>query len=164
MADERYVLATGEEGAYRLRVVNSVHGPDTEAFLRRAGLQAGMRVADIGCGIGVLSCWMAGQGTEVVGVDVSAGQIEQARLAAEREGIGNVQFVCAGAYATGLESETFDLVFSRFLLMHVQRPAASIAEMKRLLKPGGILAVEDGDFSAPFCHPPNGAYDRCFDL
>ena len=42
-------------------VVNEVHGPDTRAFLQRAGLKSGMRVADIGCGIGTISCWMAEQ-------------------------------------------------------------------------------------------------------
>src|SRR5437660_3390770 len=59
--DDRYVLARGEEGARRLRVVNRVHGPDTEALLRRAGLVPGMRVADVGCGIGMVSAWIAAQ-------------------------------------------------------------------------------------------------------
>src|SRR5262249_19325895 len=133
MSDERYVLATGAEAAHRLRVVNSVHGADTEAFLRRGGPKARMRVGGLGCGGGVLSCWMAQQGAEVVGVDVSAGQVEQARLAAQQEGRANAQFVRASAYETGLESEAFDLVFSRFLLMHVQRPAEALTEMRRLL-------------------------------
>ncbi len=167
MMSERYVLATGEEGADRLRVVHSVHGPDTEAFLWRAGLAAGMRVADIGCGAGIISCWLAEQvGPEgaVVGLDVSAGQIEQARKLAAESGHSNARFVNASAYATGLERESFDLVFSRFMLMHIQRPDQAIAEMRALLKPGGILAVEDGDFTSPFCYPPSAAFDRCFEL
>jgi ubiquinone/menaquinone biosynthesis C-methylase UbiE len=164
---EHYVLATGEEGAYRLHLVNSVHGPDTEAFLLRAGLRPGMRVADIGCGIGTISCWMAeqvGPSGSVMGVDVSAGQVEQARQNAVQAGLANVAFVTASAYDTGLPSESFDLVFSRFLLMHLSDPQAALQEMARLLKPGGVLACEDGEFIGPFCEPPSPAFTRCFEL
>src|SRR5436305_1158062 len=108
MSKERYVLATGAEGAYRLGIVNSVHGPDTEAFLRRAGIAPGMRVADIGCGIGTISCWLAqavAPGGSVVGIDVSAGQVAEAQKAAEEAGLTNAQFRTGSAYATGLERE-----------------------------------------------------------
>ncbi|HXG24926.1 MAG TPA: methyltransferase domain-containing protein, partial [Chthonomonadales bacterium] len=76
--DTRYVLATGEGGAERLRVVQSVHGPDTERLLLRVGLTQGMKVADIGCGIGTISCWMAqqvGPTGAVYGIDISPEQI-----------------------------------------------------------------------------------------
>ncbi len=167
MASERYVLATGEAGADRLRIVHSVHGPDSEAFLQRAGLKAGLRVADIGCGVGILACWLAeqvGPEGEVIGVDISAGQVAVAQQTAQAAGLKNIRFVNAGAYATGLERESFDLVYSRFMLMHIQRPADAIAEMRALLKPGGILAIEDGDFSSPFSYPPSAVFDRCFEL
>ncbi len=167
MAEERYVLATGTEGEQRLAVVNEVHGPDTRAFLLRAGLRPGMHVADIGCGIGTISCWMAEQvGAEgaVFGVDVSAEQIATAQRRAEAAGIGNVTFASASAYDTGLEAEGFDLVFCRFVLMHLQRPEEALREMRTLLRPGGILAVEDGDFTALFCYPPLPAFDRCMEL
>ena len=103
---------------------------------------------------------------EVLGVDSSAGQIEQARKFYEGKQDANVppQFVVASAYETGLESDSFDMVYSRFLLMHVARPMDVLTEMRRILKPGGVLAVEDGDFASPFCYPPNPAYDRCFEL
>ena len=167
MAVERYVLATGPEGEARLAVVNEVHGPDTRAFLLRAGLKPGMRVADIGCGIGTVACWMAGHVGEagaVVGVDVSAEQVATARRRAEAAEVGNVTFTVAGAYDTGLEANTFDLVFCRFVLMHLQRPADALQEMRALLRPGGILAVEDGDFNALFCDPPLPAFDRWVEL
>jgi len=167
MAEEKYVLATGEEGEKRLAVVNEVHGPDTRAFVRRAGLKPGMRVADIGCGIGTISCWMAeqvGTGGSVQGVDVSEGQVATARRRADAVGIENVTFTVASAYDTGLEAESFDLVFCRFVLMHLQRPEDALREMRRLLRPGGVLAVEDGDFTALFSYPPLDAFDRCMAL
>ena len=59
MSDEKYVLATGAEAEYRLRIVNEVHGPDSKEFLERAGLEAGLRVADIGCGVGKMTLYIA---------------------------------------------------------------------------------------------------------
>jgi ubiquinone/menaquinone biosynthesis C-methylase UbiE len=164
---ERYVLATGDEGAYRLRVVNSVHGSDTEAFLLRAGLRPRMRVADVGCGIGTISCWIAqqvGPNGTVDGVDISEAQIHQARAAASSAGLTNAGFQAATAYKTGLERGAYDLVFCRFLLMHLSRPEDALAEMAALVRPGGILACEDGDFSSPFSEPSSQAYARCFEL
>src|SRR5437667_5720221 len=113
-APSRYVLATGEEGAYRLRIVHEVHGRDTEAFLRRAGIRRGMKVADIGCGVGMVSAWIAEQIAlegSLIGVDISADQIEQARLHAESRRITNAVFKAASADSTGLPDDHFDLVF-----------------------------------------------------
>jgi ubiquinone/menaquinone biosynthesis C-methylase UbiE len=166
-SDNRYVLATGEEGAYRLQVVNSVHGPDTERLLIRAGLKPGMQVADIGCGIGTISLRIAehvGPEGEVTGVDISPEQIAQARREAQDRGQANVRFRVASATDTGLSRDAFDLVFCRFVLMHLARPGDAIREMRALLRPGGILVCEDGDFTRPFCEPPSAAFERCFEL
>lgn len=163
----RYVLGTGEEAAHRLRVVNSVHGPDTERLLTRAGLAPGMRVADIGCGVGTITAWMAGQvgpSGEVVGVDISPAQVEQARAEIEQAGLSNVEFAVGSADQTGLLRESFDLVFCRFVLMHMADPGAGLREMRDLVRPGGVVVCEDGDFTSPFCEPPSPAFDRCFEL
>jgi SAM-dependent methyltransferase len=165
--DNDYVLATGEEGARRLRVVNAVHGPDSERLLRRAGLGGGMRVADIGCGTGMVSAWIAkevGPDGELAGVDVSPGQVALARAETERCGLKNARFSVAAAAETGLPRAAFDLVYCRFVLMHVPDPAAALREMRALLKPGGTLVCEDGDFTTPFCEPDSPAYQRCFEL
>ncbi len=164
---EKYALATGEEAEYRLKIVNSVHGADTEAFLLRAGMKPGLRVADIGCGTGVISCWLAklaGVDGQVVGVDISEAQIQSARKSALEAGLTNIGFLSTGCYETGLESESVELVFSRFMLMHVQEPMRAILEMKRILKPGGVLAIEDGDFNSTYAEPPSAAYERMFEL
>ena len=166
MPESRYVLATGDEAAYRLRIVNEVHGADTEAFLRRAGIRPGLRVADIGCGVGVVSAWIGeqiGAEGELVGVDISEAQVDQARRLADTRGI-RAQFYTASADSTTLPADHFDLVFCRFVLMHMERPEDGIREMRRILKPGGVIAVEDGDFAAPYCYPPLAAFDRAFEL
>lgn len=165
---ERYVLATGDEGEDRLELVEAVHGADTDRLLERARVGAGMRVVDVGCGIGAVSCRIGrrvGRQGEVVGVDISPEQVAlAARRASQRPGNEHVRFVEGSAYDTGLGRGAFDAVFARFVLMHLARPMDALIEMGALLKPGGMLIVEDGDFSAPYCVPGSTAFDRCFEL
>lgn len=164
---ERYVLATGEDAEFRLGVVNRVHGADTERFLTRSGLREGMRVADIGCGVGTVSrllAGMVGESGNVSAIDISAEQVAKAQARTSEQGIGNITYHTANAYETGLPSSDYDLVFSRFVLMHLKEPLAALQEMYRLLRPNGILAVEDGDFDSTYCYPNHPAYQRCFTL
>src|SRR4051812_47671803 len=77
-----YVLATGDAAANRLRILNNVYGPGTRQILSEAGIEPGMRVADLGCGVGMVTQLLAdlvGPTGEVVGVDFSAEQIGQAQ-------------------------------------------------------------------------------------
>jgi SAM-dependent methyltransferase len=122
-----------------------------------------MRVADIGCGIGTVACWMAGQvgqAGHVVGVDASAAQLAVAREHANLAGLDNMTFIEGSAYDTGLERATFDLVCCRLLLIHLAAPAEAIREMCALLKPGGVLVCEDGVFSTFFSEPRCLAVER----
>ena len=69
---ERYLLRGGRAGAERLHLLNRVKWPTTEGLLKAAGLQAGMRVLDVGCGSGEVTLKMAdlvGAGGEVAGID-----------------------------------------------------------------------------------------------
>lgn len=60
----------------------------------------------------------------------------------------------ADACHTGLPRNSFDLAYCRFLLLHLTDPAACLAEMRNLLRPGGILVVEDGDLASAGSVPP----------
>jgi SAM-dependent methyltransferase len=150
-----YVLATGDAGANRLRILHNVYGPGARDLLLRAGIKPGMRVADLGCGTGMTTQLLAalvGPTGEVVGVDYSAAQVEQAR-ALLPAGLANVRFVQASATDTGLPRESFDLVYCRFLLIHLSDPESALREMRQLLKPEGIIAVEDGDLTSAGSEP-----------
>ena len=165
--ERHYVLATGDEAERRLEIVNTVHGPDTELFLQRAEIGPGQRWADIGCGIGIVTCSIAQQvlpDGEAVGVDISSDQIRVATRRAHEQNITNVRFVTAPADNTGLPRESFDRVYARFLLMHLPDPVAALREMTELLRPGGMLVVEDGDFEGVYCSPRAQTFDRCFEL
>jgi SAM-dependent methyltransferase len=162
-----YVLATGDEGAARLHLLDEVYGPSSRAACTAAGLGEGWRVADIGCGVGDMSCWFGesvGPAGGVIAMDVSADQLLHGRRLADRRGLTNVAFVEGSAYEPGLPPGEFDLVFCRFLLCHLQRPADALAQMAALLRPGGTLVVQDMVISSMFSDPAGRAYGRFAEL
>src|SRR6516225_1484057 len=134
-----YVLATGEAADYRLRILHGLYGPGTRRVLLESGLRRGMRVADLGCG---------------VGIDTSAAQLAQAGERLKPRG-RNISFVESSATDTGMPPESFDLVYCRFLLIHLPAPEQALAEMRSLLKPNGILVCEDGDLTSAGSEPPS---------
>jgi SAM-dependent methyltransferase len=124
-----------------------------------------MRVADLGCGVGLVTAVLAelvGPDGHVVGVDASAAQLAQARDRLPPGGT-NVRFVEASATATGLPPASFDLVYCRFLRLHLPEPDRALREMWALLKPGDILVCEDGDLTSAGSEPPS-ALDAFADL
>jgi SAM-dependent methyltransferase len=153
-----YALATGEAAAYRLHVLHANYGPGTRRALLHSGVRCGMRVADLGCGVGVVTSLLAqmvGPEGHAVGIDLSAEQLAQARQHCFDNGTSNTSFHQASATATGLPSESFDLVYCRFLLLHLTEPESALREMHRLLKPGGIIVCEDGDLTSVTSEPPS---------
>jgi SAM-dependent methyltransferase len=160
-----YALATGEAAAYRLGILHELYGPGTRRVLLEAGLRPGMRVADFGCGVGMVTALLAdlvGPTGSVVGIDSSAAQLAQARGRLNGGG-SHVSFVEASATDTGLPPGSFDLVYCRFLLIHLAEPERALREMLALLKPGGILVCEDGDLTNCGSEPPS-ALDAFADL
>src|SRR5579875_1122211 len=114
--------------------------PDSweRAILEATGPLSGRRVLDLGCGTGSLTLHLADAGAaQVTGLDLSPGSIAFATARAARfRPQAPVEFLAAGAEATGLPDRAFDLVAGRFVLHHLDVPAAA-AELDRLLAPGG---------------------------
>ena len=163
---EPYVLATGAGAVHRLHMLHRVYGSAGRRVLQQAGLTRGMRVADFGCGVGVVSCMLAemvGPSGTVTGIDVNGAQLDEARAWCAANGVTNASFVEASACETGLPRESFDLVYCRFLLLHLPDPMSCLREMRSVLKPGGIVVVEDGDLATATSIPPT-ALDAFADL
>lgn len=162
----RYPLATGADAVGRLNVLHSLYSPAGREALLEAGLTTGMRVADFGCGPGTMTRMLAslvGPSGSITGIDLHAAQLEQARQICAMDGLANTNFVAADACATGLPRNQFDLVYCRFLLLHLMDPSSCLQEMWGVLKPGGILVVEDGDLASA-CSVPPTALDAFADL
>jgi ubiquinone/menaquinone biosynthesis C-methylase UbiE len=159
-----YVLTTGDSGADRLRLLDKVYGASTRRMLLEAGLRPGMRVLDVACGVGTVTCWIAekvGSSGEVVAADISPDQLAVARETwAACDGLPPVEFIEASAYDTGLPAESFDLVHTRLLLCHLNRPEDAIAEFYRLLKPGGVFVCHDLYLSGMLSVPLTSAWTR----
>ena len=152
-----YVLATGSAAANRLRILHNVYGPGAREVLIRAGIKPGMRVVDLGSGTGMVTQLLGelvGPTGKVIGVDYSQEQVIQARELVPAD-VSNVRFVAASATDTGLPKGVFDLVYCRFLLIHLTEPELALREMHDLLKPGGIIVCEDGDLTSAGSEPPS---------
>lgn len=166
MAQSQYIIRGGIEGRERLRILSRVMRQATLDLLTRAGLQSGMTCADIACGGGDVACDMAlivGPHGRAVGTDIDEPQLEIARHEAEALGHANITFLCADITRAPPPGE-FDLVHARFLLTHLPDPAKALSHMGQALMPGGVIVVEDIDFSGYMCHPESPAVRRYVEL
>ncbi|HEX8533638.1 MAG TPA: class I SAM-dependent methyltransferase [Allosphingosinicella sp.] len=141
-----YLLADSAAEVERLRLQSAVWEPATEAWLKTLHIQKGAKALDLGCGaIGALPVLsrLVGPGGSITGADLDPMQVECARRHARQRGLRNVSVVQADAFATGLPEETFDAVHIRFLIAPTGRGDELVAEALRLLKPGGLLLVQE---------------------
>jgi len=160
---DRYVLPTGAQDAARLDVIHEVYGPVSVRGLEAAGMEGVRRAADIGCGTGTMSRWLAarmGAGSILDAIDISEDQLAVARLAQRANGVGTINYGVASAYEPGLPDAQYDVVFMRLVLCHLKEPDRAVAAMARLLKPGGRLVVVDMDMFSFLAMPPSEHYRR----
>jgi ubiquinone/menaquinone biosynthesis C-methylase UbiE len=130
--------ATWEAGDFGqvARIIETV----AEEFMARQPLRRGARVLDVACGTGNLAIIAARQGCVVSGIDIAANLIEQARTRAAEAKL-NIDFKEADAEALPFDDEQFDLVVSMFGVMFTPRPEVAAAELERVTKPGGQIAL-----------------------
>ncbi|MEZ0362853.1 class I SAM-dependent methyltransferase [Mycobacterium sp. pUA109] len=144
-----YSMAVGDHDAARLALVDRFYNPSSRAFCESAGIALGDTVAEIGCGHGSMTRWLAervGPDGVVYAVDASAEQLDIARGALGA--LPQVRFVHARIEEAPLKAGSVDWVYSRFLLMHVTDAAAAIDAMRRMLTAEGALLLEMSDIGA----------------
>ena len=115
--------------------LDALLSPLSAAGLQAAKVRSGERVLDVGCGCGDTSIALSKLGARVLGVDVSAPMLEQAR---KRDGA--IEYLEADAAAEPFQGD-FDLVFSRFGVMFFADPVVAFANMAQALRPGGRMHV-----------------------
>ncbi len=117
-------------------------------------LRPGLRLLDVGCGPGTITTDLAALVApgEVIGVDTSEAVLETARARAADAG-ATVTFQVGDAYALDLPDDSFDVVHAHQVLQHLTDPVAAVREMRRVTRPGGVVALRESDYGAMTWYP-----------
>lgn len=154
-----YPIETRGGEIERLHTQSAAMAPHTERMLDLIGVRDGWACLDIGCGPGGITGLLStrvGPTGRVVGLDMNAEFLEHARATAPP----NVEFVMGDAYGSNLPAGTFDLVHMRFVASTAGAPERLLQEAKRLVRPGGTIALQEPDGSTLHCYPPHPSWDR----
>jgi SAM-dependent methyltransferase len=161
---DRYILGAGRSDHERLRVISEIHDGRTRELLVRAGLGAGHEFVDFGCGLGYVTRWAAIRCANATGIDINGEQVAVAQGLAADAGLGNVRFRVASIYEPGLAPNSVDVSYSRWVMVHLNRPVDAMRAIYAVLKPGGAMVCEEADVSAVYAEPRSAAYEELRDI
>jgi len=125
-------------------------------------LRPGLALLDVGCGPGTITCDLATRVAPgpVIGVDTSEEVVAEARRLAEPDGPTTVSFEVGSAFDLRFEDDAFDVVHAHQVLQHVGDPVAALVEMRRVCRPGGVVAARDSDYPGFRYFPDDPDLDR----
>ncbi len=145
-------------------------------------LAPGQRLLDVGCGPGTITLDLADRvattdeppiggaddesipsGT-VMGLETSEEILTAARAAAAERNTANVRWVVGDVYELDYDDDTFDVTHAHQVLQHLSDPRAALAEMRRVTRPGGLVAVRDADYHGMTWAPADPRLDRWMEL
>ena len=137
-----------------------------EAAFFLPSLRPGIRVLDLGCGPGSITLGLAEAVApgEVVGVDFQPSQVAQAQALGAARGVMNVRFEVANVYELPFPDGSFDAAFAHAVLMHLREPVRALAELRRVLRPGGIAGVRDCDWGGRIHAPATPLLEEWYAL
>ena len=129
-------------------------------------LSAGMNLLDAGCGPGSITVGLAEMVSpgHVTGFDLSEADVERAQNRAKQIGIKNVSFEMASIYEIPYPDNTFDAAFCHGVLEHLNNPVDALAEIRRVLRPGGVVGVAMSDFSGLLVAPDDPIRQKSLDV
>src|SRR5712692_581024 len=145
MDDTDYAFGRSRAEYDRLIEQGELFRPLTERMLLAAGIERGMRVLDVGCGVGDVSFLVAalvGPEGSVVGVDLDAEALKLAEVRRTAQGITNVEFRQSDARSVD-SGRLFDAAVGRFVLMFMSDATATLRQIAERVRPGGIVAFHE---------------------
>jgi len=153
-----YILKKGEEDAERLKIQNDLIKQASYDHLEMSGLSEGKIVAEIGCGTGAMTSYLASKVTStghVYALDISQEQLDYAKKSLDDQGITNVTYVLVDIEKEIPESlvNKMDLVYVKYVLMHLKDPAAAIKNTYNLLINGGCVATQESILGSSHSEP-----------
>ena len=159
----------GAERPYQIdqewsRAVHARRTGGAAAFLAPQ-LHAGMRLIDCECGPGSITVDLARAVApgDAIGIDLRADALTQGRTLARERGIANLAFQAASVYQLPYADDSFDAAFACAVLQHLSAPVAALREIRRVLRPGGVVGIVDGSSAITFRYPTSPlleAWDR----
>jgi ubiquinone/menaquinone biosynthesis C-methylase UbiE len=131
-----------------------------------AHLAPGLDLLDVGCGPGTITLELADLVApgRTVGIDLSEDVLEVARQVQSERGQLNATFEQGSVYQLTFPDSSFDVVYAHQVLQHLSDPVAALVEVRRVLRPGGRLAVRDSDYGAFVWAPDDPRLDRWMTL
>ena len=148
-SDSGYELGSVEGELARLELQGRALAPATRMIFDAAGIGPGMRVLDLGCGVGdvaFVAADLVGPGGSVVGVDRLPKALARARLRAEQRGLAQVRFL-EGDVHDPAPGGPFDAIVGRLVLMYVPDPPEVLRRLATALRPGGLVVPVEMDLA-----------------
>jgi ubiquinone/menaquinone biosynthesis C-methylase UbiE len=126
-----------------------IHQDGLALIFSAARLTPNADVLDVACGPGIVACALAPHVRHVTGIDMTPRMIEEAVSRANRDGINNVTWTVGTATPLPFPDDSFSVVLTRYSFHHFTHPAAALAEMFRVCRPGGRIVVADLSIPTP---------------
>ena len=147
--DAEYTMGRSKGETDRLIEQSQLYDNVTRRFFLRSGIAAGMKVLDVGSGAGDVALTLTefvGPEGKVVGVDVNPDILKTAQARADAAGFSNIEFIAGDTRTLELPND-FDAVAGRLVLMYMADPADALRHLATHLRPGGIVAFQEVDFT-----------------
>jgi 2-polyprenyl-3-methyl-5-hydroxy-6-metoxy-1,4-benzoquinol methylase len=159
----QYVLGHSARELARLEVQARLIEPITRGFFVDAGIAPGMRVLDVGSGVGdvaFLAADLVGETGQVVGVDRAEAPLAVARERTSARAVRNISFEEGDPTEMAFDGE-FDAVVGRYVLMYQPDPEAMLRNLARRVRSGGVVAFHEPEWAGARSDPPVPSWDRC---